>query len=126
MSNLTNLESLTITNSALEKISLESGLKDLPNLKTLNFSTNSIANISGLIPEGTNDFKNLSSLNLANNCLYNESAYSDTSSLTYKLVDRIFVPLHERKLRTLYLSGNPNLTDVEKLKTLTWTKKSGF
>lgn len=126
MSNLTNLESLTVTNSALEKISLESKLKDLPKLKTLNLSTNNIANISGLIPEGTNDFANLSYLNLANNCLYNESAYSDTSLLTYKLTDKIFVPLYAKKLRTLYLGGNPNFTDVEKLKTLSWTNKSGF
>lgn len=126
MSNLTNLETLTVTNSALEKITLESNLKDLPKLKTLNFSTNSIANISGLIPEDSNDFANLASLNLENNCLYNESAYSDTSSLTYKLTDRIFVPLREKKLRTLYLAGNPNFNDVEKLKALSWTKKSGF
>ena len=126
MSGLTNLQSLTITNSALEKITPETNLKALSKLNTLNFSTNNIANISGLISDETNEFANLSSLNLENNCLYNESAYSDTSSLTYKLTDKIFVPLYSKKLRTLCLAGNPNFTDVEKLKTLSWTKKTGF
>lgn len=126
MSELQNLKSLSITNSALEGITPETKIRELPNLKSLYFTTNSISDISGLIPEEDSHLQNLELLQLGANCLYNESSYTVNSKEVYSLVDTIFIPLHEKKLRKLYLVNNPNFTDTEKLKALKWTEKSGF
>lgn len=126
LANLSNLTTISITNSGMESITDSSGLRKLTNLKKLDFSTNNILKIDGLIPNEASDFENLEYLNFQNNFLENKVAYDDYTTLTYSITKDIFVPLNQRKLRYLYVNNNPKYTDKEPLKALTWLEKSGF
>ena len=121
MSNLKNLESITINNCGLIEIP-DIGLGKLSELTTVNLDTNSITNIYGLIPKEDSDFSKLNYLNLQNNALEDQFF---VGVITYNIPSKIFVPLRNKKLRKLYLSGN-GFTDLSDLKNYSWDGKSGF
>ena len=117
---LTNLTSLTITNSNLSDITF---VKSLTKLKTLVLNDNKI---SSCVP--LKDLKSLSSLNLENN---NLSVYSSLNGERYenlKILADLNINNKFGKLTEIYLKGNPELQDFSTLTAngLTWTKKSGF
>lgn len=122
MSKLNSLKKLTINNTGLEEIP-DNGLSKLPNLEQLNFSTNCLTNLYGLVPKDSGDFKRLTHLYLQNNAL--EDQFSMGGVLTYNIPSKIFKELYNRALRYLYLSGNKfsNLSDI---KSLQWAGKNGF
>ena len=126
LANLSNLKTISVTNSGLESIADSVNLRKLTNLTKLDFNINNILKIDGLIPNEDTDFENLEYLNLENNCLENKATYDDYTTLEYNVTTDIFVPLNRRKLRNLYVANNPNYTNTAALKTLTWTGKSGF
>lgn len=126
LANLSNLKTISVTNSGLESITDSVNLRKLTNLTKLDFNINNILKIDGLIPNEDTDFENLEYLNLENNCLENKATYDDYTTLEYNVTTDIFVPLNLRKLRNLYVANNPNYTNTAALKTLTWTGKSGF
>ena len=120
MSALVNLKEININYCALENISAESNLAKLPKLEKINFSNNSISNLYGLVPQKDEDFSKLHTLNLSNNTL--ENSFS-MGVVAYNLNTSVFIPLHNRKLRTLLISGN-SITSASELENLNWTKLS--
>ena len=123
---LSNLKTISVTNSGLESITDLVNLRKLTNLTKLDFNFNNIVKIDGLIPNEETDFANLEHLNLQNNCLQNKVKYNDYTTFEYNITTDIFVPLHQRKLRYLYVENNLDYTNTAALKSLTWTGKSGF
>lgn len=93
---LENLTNLTIINSQLNK-----GIKALSNLSKLKY------------------------LNLQNNTLYDMSIYEDKA---YNICE-VFASMNKNKggaLESLFLAGNPNITNFDFVKECNWTSKSGF
>lgn len=121
MSNLKKLESLTINNCGLIDVP-DIGLQKLPKLNSVNFDTNSITNIVGLIPKEDSDFPSLYYLNLQNNALEDQFY---VGVIAYNIPSKVCIPLRNRKLRKLYLAGN-GFSNLSELTNYSWDAKSGF
>lgn len=121
MSNLRNLESITINNSGLTDIQ-DVGLRKLPKLNTINLDANTITSIAGLMPKEDSDFPELYYLNLQNNALEDQFY---VGVISYNIPSKVCIPLRERKLRKLYLAGN-GFSNLSDLNGYSWDGKSGF
>ena len=119
ISSLTNLTSLTITNTNLSDVSF---MKTLTKLTKATLSNN---NIEAGICELAN-LTNLESLNLSNNALFDMSSKDGVNYRNLEILGNLNYA-NSGNLNQLYLAGNTNITDWSYVSKYTWPNgKSGF